>query len=201
MFSVEGGKMLDRLFSGMLGRTFTQERAAADVDALVQGYESEESTKQLLEFGRTLLRANDERAAALDTKATTIVAYSAAILAFMVSRNLSLVGQPSWRVFLWLLAGTFATVACVSAGMALRAARNWQNMGEATWFPADRSVVDDPDKLGRWYLRAMHESLQQNHRITNEKASETICAQLAVAGAGVCLALSLVGAAITALWG
>jgi hypothetical protein len=121
-------------------------------------------------------------------------------LAFMVSRNLSLVGQPSWRVFLWLLAGTFATVACFSAGMALRAARNWQNMGEATWFPADRSVVDDPDKLGRWYLRAMHESLQQNHRITNEKASETICAQLAVAGAGICLALSLVGAAITALW-
>jgi hypothetical protein len=78
--------MLERLLNALFGRTSTQERDAGDVDALVENYRSPESTKQLLEFGRALLTANDERVEALDTKVTMIVGYSTAILAFMITR-------------------------------------------------------------------------------------------------------------------
>ena len=64
-------------------------------------------------------------------------------------------------------------------------------MSEATWFPSDPGVVSEADVLGRWYLRAMHQSLQENHRIANQKAGEMIVAQLCVAGAGICLGLML----------
>jgi hypothetical protein len=46
----------------------------------------------------------------------------------------------------------------------------------------------------------MHQSLQENHRITNQKAGETVVAQLAVAAAGVCLSFGMVGAAVAALF-
>jgi hypothetical protein len=197
--------MLDRLAKAAFGKTSTIELEPATVDALVDGPRSPESTDRLLDFGRALLRANDERAAALDSKATMIVGYSTAVLAFMLSRSMPVVGQPFWLVLPWLSAGIFAAIACVSAGMALRAAQNWRNMGEATWFPKDVATIADPDRLGRWYLTAMHQSLQENHRITNQKASETICAQLAVSAAGTSLALglalALVLAALAALLG
>jgi hypothetical protein len=191
--------MFERLWTAMFGRTLTQRRSPEDVDALVLGYQSQETTKVLFDFVRALLKANDDRTAAVDSKATMLIGYSTAILAFLLTRGPGLVGEPWWLVFLRLMTGIFAAVACVSAGMAIRSARNWQNMGEATWFPVDRETIGDPDKLGRWYVRAMHESLRHNHEITNKKAGEMICAQLAVAGAGFCLAVSLAGGALAAL--
>ena len=190
---------VNRLAIALLGRTQTIELSAAEVDAMVDAQRPAETTDRLLDFGRGLLRANDERVAALDSKATMIVGYSTAILAFMVSQGEPVPGRPWWVVMPWLLAGICAAVACFSSGMALRAARNWKNMSEATWFPKDLSTIADADRLGRWYLAAMHQSLQENHRIANQKASETIISQLAVAAAGVSLAIALLASSLTAL--
>jgi hypothetical protein len=180
--------VFQRLKYALLGQTSTQERQPDDVDALVASYPSQDTTKLLLSFGEKLLKANDDRVAAIDAKATALVGYGTAILALLVTRNLSVSGSLT-RALLLAATGGFATVACVSAGLALRATRNWRNLSEATWFPSDLGVVSEADALGRWYLRAMHQTLQENHRIANQKAGEMIVAQLCVTGAGICLAL------------
>jgi hypothetical protein len=157
------------------------------------------TTDLLLDFGKDLLRANDERIASIDSKATVIVGYSAAILALLVTRDTALAGEPVWRVFPVLAAAIFAVLGCMWSGLALRAARDWQSPGEATWFPEDTSVAADADSLRRWYLKAMHQSFQDNHRITDQKAGELVRAQLAVTAAGACLGLTLAADAAAAI--
>jgi hypothetical protein len=181
-----------RMNEALFGRSMTLERAASDVDAVVAGVASEETTKLLMAFGENLLKSNEERVAALDGKATALVGYSAAILAFLVTRQSSPRGE-TWQLLLLALAGGFATATCICAGLALRAARNWRNMGEATWFPRDPRDVASADVLGRWYLRAMHQSFQENHRLVDEKAEEVVYAQAFIALSGVCLGLLLIG--------
>src|SRR5688500_7842171 len=102
---------VNRLAIALLGRTQTIELPAAEVDALVDAQRPPETTDRLLDFGRGLLRANDERVAALDSKATMIVGYSTAILAFMVSQGEPVPGRPWWVAMPWLLAGICAAVA------------------------------------------------------------------------------------------
>ena len=80
--------MFKRLKHALLGQTATQERRPDDVDALVASCQSPETTKLLLSFGDKLLKANDDRVAAIDAKATALVGYGTAILAFLVTRDL-----------------------------------------------------------------------------------------------------------------
>ena len=177
-----------RVSRWLFGRTEIKELGPDFVDGVVDG---SPSTDLLMDFGRSLLRANDERITAIDAKATTIVGYSTAILAFLVTRGGSLVGEPPWRTFPMLVAALCGVLACAFAGLTLRAARDWQDMGEATWFPDDGQTAGDTERLRRWYLKAMHQSYQDNHRITDKKAGELIKAQLAVAVAGACLGFTL----------
>ena len=145
-----------------------------------------------MEFGESLLGANEERIKAIDAKATMIVGYSTAILAFLVNRDVQLAGEPVLKVFLILSATAAGSAACYFSGMTLRAAQNWQALGEATWFPNDGVTAKEPDRLRRFYLKAMHQTLQENHRKTNIKAQALIKAQLSVALAGMLLGASLV---------
>jgi hypothetical protein len=181
--------MLIRLRQALFGATLTHERKPAEVDALVDAYPSGDTTKYLLDFGQSLLRFNDSRAAAIDSKATMLVAYSTAILAFLTTRDLQWLEISPIKAGSLVVTGILSAVSLVSAGLALKAARNWRVIGEATWFP-NVANAKTSDQLGRWYLRAIHQSVQDNHRINNAKAGELIRAQLCIVGAGFCLALS-----------
>ena len=174
----------------ILGSTKTIEMRGADVDDLLQKYSSEEVTNELFEFGRVLLATNDDRVALIDSKATTLVGYSSAILAFLLIRG------PSGMHFCVesiaiAVAGIFAGAACVCAGLALRGAQNWSALSEATWLPQEQ-IVAGPDPLKRFYIGAMHQVLQDNHRIANRKADQMILAQFCVAVAGMLLAVTLI---------
>ncbi len=185
--------MFRRLKRALFGRTETHELSGDMVDGLVlTGYEAAATTDRLLEFGAGLLKANEERVSAVESKATYLVGYSAAVMAFLVASDVEWESMSPLAVVFLIAAGLFAAFACAFAGMALRAARDWQNMGEATWFPTGKEDIANPDRLGRYYLRAMHQSLQANHRIANQKADEMIASQLLVAASGVCLALGFV---------
>jgi hypothetical protein len=71
--------MFLRLRRVLFGATLTRERAPSEVDALVAAYPSGgDITKLMLDFGQSLLRFNDSRAAAIDSKAGTLVAYNLA---------------------------------------------------------------------------------------------------------------------------
>jgi hypothetical protein len=175
--------------AALFGSSHTQERTADEVDELIASCKSEDVTELLMRFGERLIKASDERVAALDAKATAVVAYSTAALAFLVTRQ---VPEHQLETLLFGLACGGALAACICGGLAIRSARNWRSVGEATWFPNDLSAVETADALGRWYLRAMHESYQRNHRIVDGKANEVVYAQAFMALTGVCLGVLLI---------
>jgi hypothetical protein len=175
----------------LIGATKTHELSASSVDALIDGVSSDGVTNDLFAFGKLLLAATDERAAAIDSKSTALVGYSAAILAFLVTRLPEVRGLPPGQVVTLALAGIAAALACSSAAVVLRGAKNWQGLSETTWFPQADTLASS-DKLKRFWLKAMHEMHQSNYRIANRKASQMIAAQLFTALAAVFLAISLV---------
>jgi len=189
-----------KLRSAILGRTVTNERTASEVDSLLDGTLHEGVTKELFDFGRYLLDQNNARDAAIDEKATSIVGYSAAILAFLVTRESSWTHSPAKLVALVVIAA-LAISASAYAGLALRAARNWNELSEATWFPGDTHFLSDEDQLRRYYLTAMHQVHQENHKLVNQKADQMIWAQISVAAASILLGSILFGSAVSSLVG
>lgn len=179
-----------KLRKSILGATKTQELPGADVDELLAKYSAEDVTKELFTFGQMLLTANDERVGFIDSKATTLVGYSSAILAFLLMRGVSWMHSPLELIAIAIIA-VIAGLACFLAGMALRGAQNWSELGEKTWFPREQ-VLAGSDPLKRFYISAMHQVLQDNHRIANRKADQMILAQVLVAFAGVLLAITLI---------
>ena len=158
--------------------------------SFLENISAEDVTKELFDFGQMLLAANDERVGFIDFKATTLVGYSSAILAFLLMRGVGWVHSPFELVAI-AIAGVAAGLACFFAGMALRGAQNWSELGEGTWFPREQ-VLAGADQLKRFYISAMHQTLQDNHRIANRKADQMILAQVLVALAGVLLAITLI---------
>jgi hypothetical protein len=188
-------KCLKGIRNFVLGSTKTQELPGAEVDELLSEYSSEEVTKELFDFGQILLTADDERVGLIDSKATTLVGYSSAILAFLLIRGASWT-HSRFELVAIATVGVIAGFACVFAGLALRGAQNWSQLSEATWFPREQ-VLAGSDPLKRFYITAMHQVLQDNHRIANRKADQMIVAQVLVALAGVLLAITLAAAIAT----
>ncbi len=188
-------KIRQRTRNFVLGSTITQELPGAEVDELLAKYSSEEVTKELFDFGQMLLAADDERVGLIDSKATTLVGYSSAILAFLLIRGTG--WTHSWPELIAIaIVGVIAGLACLSAGIALWGAQNWRQLSEVTWFPREQ-VLAGSDPLKRFYISAMHQVLQDNHRIANRKADQMIIAQVLVALAGVLLAITLTAAIAT----
>lgn len=188
---------IKQLRKSILGATETHELPGEEVDQLLDEYSSEDVTKELFAFGQILLASDDERVGLIDSKATTLVGYSSAILAFLLLRGVS--WTHSWLELGGIaIAGLLAGCACFSAGLALRGAQNWKQLSETTWFPRHK-VMEGPDPLKKFYISAMHEVLQVNHRIANRKADQMIMAQVLVAWAGVILAITLASVSITAI--
>lgn len=185
------------LRDSILGVTRTQELPGAEVDELLAKYSAGDVTKELFDFGRMLLTANDERVGFIDSKATTLVGYSSAILAFLLMRGVGWMHSSLELVAIAIIA-VIAGLACFFAGMALRGAQNWSELGERTWFPQEQ-VLAGSDPLKRFYISAMHQVLQDNHRIANRKADQMILAQVLVALAGVLLAIVLTAAIATTM--
>jgi hypothetical protein len=75
--------------TSLLGATKTQELPGEEVDQLLAKYPSEDVTKELFDFGQMLLTTDDERVGLIDSKATTLIGYSSAILAFLLMRGAS----------------------------------------------------------------------------------------------------------------
>jgi len=177
------------LRNSVLGKTKTIEVPGSEVDALLAKYSEESVTKELFDFGKMLLTANEERIGLIDSKATTLVGYSSAILALLLMRGAT--WTRSWPQLISLVAAAItAGFACLFALMVLHGAQNWSQLSEKTWFPEDR-VLAGSDSLKRFYISAMHQVLQDNHRIANRKADQMITAQILVAAAGILLAITL----------
>ncbi len=191
MITIWGGRLRGYLF----GSTVVRELSEQEVDDLIDQYTSEGVTDELYKFGAMLLSENESRAASIDSKATTVVGYSGAILAFLILQ------APIWaKATVWELAGIsiaafVAACACVCAFSALRGARDWAWFSEKQWF-SKSAALKGADPLKRYYLKCMHGIKQANHRIANQKADSLIKAQMLLAVAAIVLGSMLTASAI-----
>lgn len=181
----------------LFGSTQTHELPEEEVDDLLTQCTSPEAIDELYKFGRELLAENETRTAALDTKATTVVGFGGAILAFLILQTPQWAASTTWELFGISAAAICAAVACVYSFSALRGARDWAAVSERNWFPK-QEVLKGPDDLKRAWIRVLHTIRQVNHRITNEKADKVIKAQLLLASAAVILGVTLASGAIRA---
>jgi hypothetical protein len=189
-----------RQISGEIVGQHAQERTADDVDDLVDRGISKETAEELFTFGKLLFANNDDRIKTIEAKASSILGYSSAILAFLLTRSADLDRSRPTAICVALIAAC-AVSACVCGWLALKS-RSWKALGESTWFPPKnfRERLDEPDDLKRWYIKAMHQMYQENHRITDKKARLMIGAQLSIGVAGLLLGVALAFNSIGALF-
>jgi hypothetical protein len=186
---------LKDLRTHFLGATKTRELPEDEVDALIDNLPSEQVTDELFKFGEMLLAENEARIGALESKATVVVGYSGAVLAFLVLRAPDWARTSRWELVGLLFAALCAASACTCAFSALIGAKNWDWFSEKQWLAAKPALVS-ADKLKRHYLKAMHGVKQTNHRITNRKADSIIKAQLLLAATAIVLGVTLAAGAL-----
>lgn len=189
-----------RVRNGIIGQNAAaQELTPAYVDDLVDKRISKETAEELFTFGKLLFANNDDRIKTVETKALSILGYSSAILAFLVTRSADLDRSLPGAICIAFV-GMCAASACVYGWLAL-IPRRWKALSETTWFPPPnfRERLDEPDDLKRWYIKAMHQMYQENHRITDKKARLMFKGQLSAVAAGLLLGLALIANSVCAL--
>jgi hypothetical protein len=169
-----------------------QELLSNDVDDLVDNGITPETTEELFSFGKLLFANNDDRVKTIEIKSSSIIGYSSAILAFLLTRSADVDKSPLNAVC-FVIIGCCAIAACIYGWFALKS-RPWKALSETTWFPLKHSSKPlEPNDLRRWYVKAMHQMYQENHRITDKKARWMVRAQHSVELAGIALGIALVG--------
>jgi hypothetical protein len=174
----------------LFGATEVLEMSNDDVDMVVAGVATEQVTDELYKLGEMLLSEIQERVSGLDSKATTIIGFSGAILAFLIHQSAQSIATSTLELIGTILVALLAGVASTFAFLALKGARNWKWFSERNWFPAPETKAGT-DQLKRYYVRAMHRVEQANNRIANDKADNVVRAQVFLALAAIILALIL----------
>jgi hypothetical protein len=157
----------------------------------VEQYSSPEITEGLYRFGTMMIQENLDRTKQLETKTTAVAGFSAAILTFLISRSpTSLTAPIGWQSIAVVATGLFASLAIVCSLFALRVrAHRW--FSDSQWFENENHVLEDKDRLTRYYVLAMHGVNQQLDQSNGRKANWIFTAQIFLALAGLSIAALL----------
>lgn len=144
-------------------------------------------TDELYKFGMMMLTENLDRTKQLDSKATILAGYSGAIIAFLVSRQSLMEPATGWQVIVILLAGLSALVAVIASIWALQV-RTFRWFSDRVWFKSESGILEDVDRLRRYYVLEMHHVNHEIGQSNGKKADRVVIAQRALGIAGLCLA-------------
>jgi hypothetical protein len=156
-----------------------------------------DTVAQLYRLGETMLKENNDRASALDGKATNMLGYAGVILAFLLAHS------TEWTTEIGRVGKFFLLIAAVSGLAAAYHAfqsfltRDWRWFSEKEWFK--ETAIGDANRLRRFHILAMHAVNQTNSEINRGKAGHVSDAQWWVAVATGSLALTL-GVHILGSW-
>jgi hypothetical protein len=157
----------------------------------VEQYSSPDITEGLYRFGTMMIQENLDRTKQLETKTTTIAGFSVAILAFLISRPHAWpTAHTGWQSIVVICTGLFASLAIVFSLFALLV-RTHRWFSDSQWFENENHVLDDKDRLTRYYVLAMHGVNQQLDRSNAQKANRIFAAQIFLAFAGLSIAAGL----------
>ena len=162
-----------------------------EVASRIEQYDSPEITETLYRFGTIMIQENLDRTKQLETKTTAVAGFSAAILTFLISRSPAwFTAATGWQSIAVICTGLFASMAIVLSLLALRIrAHRW--FSDSQWFENEKDVLEDKDRLTRYYILAMHGINQQMDRSNGQKANWIVAAQIFLALAGLSIAAAL----------
>lgn len=139
------------------------------VEEILETYDSTGVTDHLYDMGKFLLDDCMKRLDQLDSKAITIVGYTGAIIALMVSTfSIWTSGVDRWAIVLVAL-GSIAGL--LGAGLSL--ASFWPQEllmpSDSDWFEQDGFAK--PDRLKKYYVSSLHLSISSYEKINAQKVS------------------------------
>jgi hypothetical protein len=162
-----------------------------EVYGRVEQYNSPDITEVLYRFGTMMIQENLDRTKQLETKTTVVAGFSVAMLSFLISRPTAWLTIPTgWQGIALASTGVFASLAIVLSLYALLVSTHrW--FSDSQWFENENHVLDDKDRLTRYYVLAMHGVNQQMDRSNTQKANRIFAAQIFLALAGLSMATIL----------
>jgi hypothetical protein len=165
----------------------TRDLSNEEVRKLVYSYEDPQVTDELYSFGQMLLTEVQQRAGQIDSKATTILGWATAILAFLFTQ-LDKTGGAVDLGFGSAVAG-LTSVAVISSYCALRAREGWRWPSDRDWF--QKAALCKGDELKRFHLRSIHDARRSQRDLTERKARFLIWGQRFLMLGSCVLALGL----------
>jgi hypothetical protein len=157
----------------------------------VEQYSSPDITEVLYRFGTIMIQENLDRTKQLETKTTAVAGFSVAVLSLLISRSPAWLTIPmGWQGIAVVSTGMFASLAIVLSLYALLV-RTHRWFSDSQWFENENDLLDDKDRLTRYYVLAMHGINQQMDRSNTQKANRIFAAQIFLALAGLSMAALL----------
>jgi hypothetical protein len=124
--------------------------SAEDVKQLVYSYQDTEVSDELLSFGQMLLDEANDWAKQIDSKATGVLGWATAILAFLFTQLTKTSGMVN--LSLGVASGSFAMLAVRRAYKALQARKGWLWPSDRDWF--EETAFGSADELKRFHIRS-----------------------------------------------
>lgn len=143
-------------------------------------------TAELMKASELLSRDLESIFATLDSKAMSLIAYAAAILAFLVAR-VSELSTASSTAEKWVaIACVMGAAIAIGAGFVAVRVSEWRAISDKELFLAE--AFDHVERLRRHYLLQMHAAATVNRASCRRKGHAVSIAQFAVAISALCLA-------------
>jgi hypothetical protein len=154
-----------------------------------------QALERLYGFGQILFGEVQQRSSQLDSKLTSILGWSSAMLAFLVL-DLGTHTRGAINVSLIGLAASFAFGGLIAAALGIRSTR-WIIPSEADWFRD--GILDRPDDLTRYYVLSLLETHQDQNRENSKKSRFLAIAERCLIGGGLALGVVMLWRVIAAI--
>jgi hypothetical protein len=163
--------------------TSTSDLSKEGVKRLVYSYEDPKVTDELYSFGQILLGEANDWAKQIDSKATGVLGWATAILAFLFTQLTRTSGVVN--LSLGVASGLFSLLAVRRAYKALQARKGWLWPSDRDWF--EETAFGSADELKRFHIRALHQTRRARMEIDQLKSNQLWRAEQWLAVAAVLL--------------
>jgi len=154
----------------------------------IETYQCSQTTDEIYDFGRMLLAEEIARTRATESKAMSTAGYTAAVLAFVLSRFPAFPHMVWWTRDLAVVIAALAASGIALAVWALRVEdKRW--FSDEEWLENEMGIDENADLRKRFYIVAMHDVKVEMGRHNIEKATFVKWAQGCLGTAGVFAAL------------
>ncbi len=145
----------------------TKSLSVEEVNARLVSYESQETTKELYDFGKMMVGECVERVHKIDSKATMLAGYGGAIIALLISTSslwMSIIDK--WAM-VTVFAAAFAVLMSAAYAVWSFSPKTFDWFSDNEWFEKD--YLSDPEQLRRYHILTMHNVVRSHDAVSKTK--------------------------------